>query len=125
MHLPRRAEIAEGLAREYDATPAQISTVMTGVYLFRAVGVAIPLGLLVGLAPALEALRPLFFVGLLVVLVPLVAWQVIAGWVGTVQVVRGRGDRTMATFLVTFIQLGWAFPRRGPRPISPSSDQAG
>jgi hypothetical protein len=116
VHLPKRAEIESSLEARYHATEAQISYVLAGVYTLRAIALLVPVGVVVGTVPAFELVRPVFFVIALLVLVPMVAWQVISGWVGTFDALRGKGDPVMATFLSFFVAVAWAVPRGGPSP---------
>ena len=113
VHLPGRAEIADALVAEYQATASQISNVVAQVYLFRTLALAVPVGAVIGNVQALASVRPIFFGGLIALLVALVAWQIVTGWVGTFQAWRGRGDMVMGTFLVVLMGASWAFPRRG------------
>jgi hypothetical protein len=103
VHLPGRAEIGEALVAEHQATASQISNVVAQVYLFRSLALAVPIGAVIGNVQALASVRPMFFGGLIALLVALVAWQIVTGWVGTFQAWRGRGDMVMGTFLVRLL----------------------
>lgn len=117
VYLPRRSEIAEALRAEHQATAAQVSEIVAYVYFFRGVLLLTPLVVLVGNVEALAPVRPVFFSAVIGVTVVSVFWQIVTGWIGTIQSIRGRGDFVaFGTFVSLFVGLSWTMPRRGSSP---------
>lgn len=116
LHFAGRSEIAAAMQERFDATPTQSASVVALTYTLRVIALVAPVAFVVAAVPALKPIRSVFFGSVLAVLVVLVTWHVVTGWIGTVQALRGRGDNVLATFMVFFLGVSWALPRRGPKP---------